>query len=161
MRKVIAALILLFTACFTLAEAPKPASTAKPAVKSAASKEAAKETRKQYYAERKIIVEELRKKNDAKFLNLFRQDNLKKKVLRDKIVAKHPELAKIKDPAERQKAAQPFTQELKKSNDKDYQEYMKVRVELDRYLMSRSPKMKAAFEKMDPAFQDLYEPSKE
>ena len=136
--------------------AAKPASTG--TVKTSTSDQS-KGTWHDYFQARNLIVADLKKANDPVFMAMFREDNKKKKVLRNKVFVAHPDIAKMQDPKAQNDAVMTQIRELRKAGDKDYMDFWKARQELDKYLMTKSPTMKAAFDKMDPAFRDQYDPT--
>jgi len=116
---------------------------------------AEKEMRGKYLHERTASIQKMMKELDQKFMDLYSKMNRKKRLLREKIKAAHPDVRKkSSDPVVRRKQAKVYMRELYKKDEPAVKEYIKARFALDSYLMEKNPKMREYFNQLDPKLRE-------
>ena len=113
-----------------------------------------KAMRMKFVHERSATIQKMKKSMDPKFMDLYSKMNRKKRVLREKMLAEHPEARKSKDPAVRRKLATSYLKGIQKKEDPAVKEYIQPRLDLDQYLFAQNPKLKEYFDQLDPKLRD-------
>jgi hypothetical protein len=115
-----------------------------------------RELLQEYQKTRKVVIADLKKTMDPEFMELNSQFNRARRFMRDTILVKHPELAKIQDKAQRNVAITPFIKQMRENNDEAFLKYRDARINLEHYLMTVNPELRELYQKIDPKFRDKW-----
>ncbi len=103
---------------------------------------------KEYKMVRRSMIEKLSREMDPVFMEKYAKFNRARRALIREILKKYPDIKKIKDEKQRKKAIRKKAIEFKRENNSYFLRYLKLRMDLDFYMMGKNKKMKELFLKI-------------
>ena len=103
---------------------------------------------KEYKMVRRSMIEKLSREMDPVFMEKYAKFNRARRALIREILKKYPDIKKIKDEKQRKKAIRKKAIEFKRENNSYFLRYLKLRMDLDFYMMGKNKKMKELFLKV-------------
>ncbi len=107
-----------------------------------------KEILKEYKKVRRDMIRKLSKEMDPVFMEKYAKFNRARRALIREILKRYPDIKKIKDEKQRKKAIRKKAIEFKRENNSYFLRYLKLRMDLDFYMMGKNKKMKELFLKI-------------
>jgi len=115
-----------------------------------------REALREYVNARKVVIADLKKTMDPEFMELNSQYNRARRFLRDTILARNPELSKIKDKAERNRAMLPALRKMRDGKEESYIKFRDARLNLENYLMTVNPELRETYKKVEEKLRDKW-----